>query len=124
MFNVQRRTRLLARPQRAEAIELVVGLAAPGDVVVVAGKGHETEIEIGTGLRLPPIKSPEEQLGRIVMLFRELRDGKTQNGKTKLKTASGSLSTAEAISRFLRRSLCLMRHLPVIQARQRNVSRH
>jgi predicted ATPase len=47
---------------------------------------------------LRPIKSPEEQLGRIVMLFRELRDGKTLNGKTKLKASSGSLSTAEAIS--------------------------
>ena len=32
------------------------------------------------------------------MLFRELREGKTLNGKTKLKTSSGSLSTAEAIS--------------------------
>jgi hypothetical protein len=35
---------------------------------------------------------------RIVTLFRELREGKTLNGKTKLKTSSGSLSTAEAIS--------------------------
>ena len=34
------------------AIELVTGLAGPGDVVVVAGKGHESEIEIGTE-RLP-----------------------------------------------------------------------
>ena len=32
------------------------------------------------------------------MLFRELRDGQTLNGKMKLKTVSGSLSTAEAIS--------------------------
>jgi hypothetical protein len=37
-------------------------------------------------------------LARIVILFRELRDGKTLDGKTKLKTSSGSLSTAEAIS--------------------------
>ena len=54
--------------------------------------------EIGAGLRLPPIKSPEQQLARIVTMFRELRDGKTMNGKTKLKASSGSLSTAEAIS--------------------------
>jgi UDP-N-acetylmuramoyl-L-alanyl-D-glutamate--2,6-diaminopimelate ligase len=40
------------RPDRADAIELVIGLAAPGDVVVVAGKGHEREIEIGSQ-RLP-----------------------------------------------------------------------
>jgi UDP-N-acetylmuramoyl-L-alanyl-D-glutamate--2,6-diaminopimelate ligase len=43
---------VMARRERAEAIELAVGLAAAGDVVVVAGKGHETEIEIGTQ-RLP-----------------------------------------------------------------------
>ena len=35
---------------------------------------------------------------RIVTLFRELREGKTLNRKTRLKTSSGSLSTAEAIS--------------------------
>jgi MoxR-like ATPase len=64
----------------------------------------ETEIvvkrvnEIGTGLSLPPIEPAEKELARIVVLFRELREGKTLNGKTKLKTTSGSLSTAEAIS--------------------------
>jgi len=43
---------IIVRPDRAEAIELVVDMAVPGDVVVVAGKGHETEIEIGDE-RLP-----------------------------------------------------------------------
>jgi UDP-N-acetylmuramoyl-L-alanyl-D-glutamate--2,6-diaminopimelate ligase len=43
---------VIVRPERAEAIELVIDLAAPGDVVVVAGKGHEREIEIGAR-RLP-----------------------------------------------------------------------
>ena len=38
---------VIARPDRAEAIELVMDLAAPGDVVVVAGKGHERDMEIG-----------------------------------------------------------------------------
>ena len=41
----------IVRRDRAEAIDLAVGLAAPGDVVLVAGKGHETEIEIA-GARL------------------------------------------------------------------------
>ena len=60
----------------------------------------DTSIEArrGTGLKLPPIKAPDQELARIVTLFRELRDGKTLNGKTQLKTSSGSLSTAEAIS--------------------------
>ena len=54
--------------------------------------------EIGINLTLPPIEPAEKELARIVVLFRELREGKTLNGKTKLKTSSGSLSTGEAIS--------------------------
>jgi MoxR-like ATPase len=54
--------------------------------------------EIGTTLQLPPIAPADKEIARIVMLFRELRDGQTLNGKMKLKTVSGSLSTAEAIS--------------------------
>jgi MoxR-like ATPase len=54
--------------------------------------------EIGTSLSLPPIAPADKEIARIVTLFRELRDGQTLNGKMKLKTVSGSLSTAEAIS--------------------------
>jgi MoxR-like ATPase len=54
--------------------------------------------EIGNSLTLPPIQSPDKELARIVSMFREIREGKTLNGKTKLKTSSGSLSTAEAIA--------------------------
>ena len=36
------RARIIVEPDRAAAIALAVGLAAPGDVIVVAGKGHET----------------------------------------------------------------------------------
>jgi UDP-N-acetylmuramoyl-L-alanyl-D-glutamate--2,6-diaminopimelate ligase len=43
---------MIVRRDRAEAIDYVVDLAGPGDVVVVAGKGHEREIEIGSQ-RLP-----------------------------------------------------------------------
>jgi UDP-N-acetylmuramoyl-L-alanyl-D-glutamate--2,6-diaminopimelate ligase len=39
-------------PDRARAIELAVELAQPGDVVVIAGKGHERGQEIG-GVVLP-----------------------------------------------------------------------
>jgi UDP-N-acetylmuramoyl-L-alanyl-D-glutamate--2,6-diaminopimelate ligase len=34
-------------PDRASAIAAAVGLAGPGDVLVIAGKGHETGQEIG-----------------------------------------------------------------------------
>jgi len=54
--------------------------------------------EIGTNLSLPPIRPADQEIVRIVTLFRELREGKTLSGKTKLKTSTGSLSTAEAIS--------------------------
>jgi UDP-N-acetylmuramoyl-L-alanyl-D-glutamate--2,6-diaminopimelate ligase len=36
------RARVIVEPDRAAAIAQAVGLAAPGDVIVVAGKGHET----------------------------------------------------------------------------------
>jgi MoxR-like ATPase len=76
----------------------VVVLPSPATLDEETGIVVKRVGEIGSGLRLPPIKSPDQELGRIVMLFRELRDGKTLNGKTRLKTSSGSLSTAEAIS--------------------------
>jgi MoxR-like ATPase len=54
--------------------------------------------EIGGNLSLPPIQPADRELARVVTLFREIRDGKTLNGKTKLKSSTGTLSTAEAIS--------------------------
>jgi UDP-N-acetylmuramoyl-L-alanyl-D-glutamate--2,6-diaminopimelate ligase len=36
------RARVIVEPDRAAAIGLAVGLAGKGDVVLVAGKGHET----------------------------------------------------------------------------------
>ena len=53
---------------------------------------------LGRALELPAEKPALEEIRRVVTIFRELRDGLTQDGKTKLKTPSGTLSTAEAIS--------------------------
>lgn len=39
-----------------------------------------------------------EEIQRVVTIFRELRNGVSEDGKTKLKSPSGTLSTAEAIS--------------------------
>src|SRR5690606_6798119 len=54
--------------------------------------------EIGGGLSLPAIEPADKEIARVVAIFRELRGGQTLDGKVKLKTPSGSLSTAEAIA--------------------------
>ena len=38
------------------------------------------------------------EVRRVVQIFRELRNGQTEDGKTKLKSRTGTMSTAEAIS--------------------------
>jgi MoxR-like ATPase len=53
---------------------------------------------IGRALDLPAEAPALAEIRRIVTVFRELRDGKTEDGKSKLKSPSGTLSTAEAIS--------------------------
>ncbi|KAI9134242.1 AAA family ATPase [Acaryochloris sp. CCMEE 5410] len=51
-----------------------------------------------TALDLPVEAPALAEIRRVVTIFRELRSGKTEDGKTKLKSPSGTLSTAEAIS--------------------------
>jgi MoxR-like ATPase len=53
---------------------------------------------LGHALQIPAEPPALEQIRRIVTVFRELRDGKTEDGKTKLKQPTGTMSTAEAIS--------------------------
>ena len=54
--------------------------------------------QIGRALELPAEPPALEEIRRVVTIFRELRSGVTLDGKTKLKSPSGTLSTAEAIS--------------------------
>jgi MoxR-like ATPase len=54
--------------------------------------------QLGKALALPLEKPALEEIRRVVTVFRELREGKTSDGKAKLKSPSGTLSTAEAIS--------------------------
>ncbi len=66
----------------------------------------EEEVEIvknrvaalGKSLELPPDAAPVAEIQRLVMIFRELRSGKTEDGREKLKSPTATLSTAEAIS--------------------------
>ena len=53
---------------------------------------------LGQALELPAEKPALEEIRRVVTVFRELRSGVTTDGKTKIKSPSGTLSTAEAIS--------------------------
>ncbi|HXR66453.1 MAG TPA: AAA family ATPase [Ktedonobacteraceae bacterium] len=53
---------------------------------------------LGQALELPAEKPALEEIRRVVTVFRELRSGVTSDGKTKVKSPSGTLSTAEAIS--------------------------
>ncbi len=54
--------------------------------------------DMGRALELPAEAPALEELRRLVTIFRELRGGVTADGKTKLKSPTGTLSTGEAIS--------------------------
>ena len=76
----------------------VVVLPLPSDLEEEAQIVVKRVAEIGSSLELPKIEPADKEIARIVAIFRELRDGQTLDGKLKLKTPSGSLSTAEAIA--------------------------
>ena len=53
---------------------------------------------LGAALELPAELAALAEIRRVVTVFRELRSGVTADGRTKLKSPSATLSTAEAIS--------------------------
>ena len=69
--------------------------ASPEDEVGIV---TQRVAQIGASLRLPPVPEAVDEIRRVVTVFRELRDGQTADGRTKVKSPSGTLSTAEAIS--------------------------
>lgn len=54
--------------------------------------------QLGRALEIPAEPPALEEIRRVVTIFRELREGKTTDGKSKLKQPSGTMSAAEAIS--------------------------
>jgi MoxR-like ATPase len=59
----------------------------------------KTRVEqLGKGLEIPAEMAPIKEIQRLVTMFRELRSGQTEDGRTKIKMPSSTLSTAEAIS--------------------------
>ncbi len=75
-------------------------------VVLPLPSSIEAEIEIvrsrvesmSKALALPVEPPALDEIRRVVTVFRELRSGATEDGKAKVKSPSGTLSTAEAIS--------------------------
>ena len=54
--------------------------------------------ELGASIGLPEVPHGAEEIRRVVTVFRELRQGVTEDGRSKVKQPSGTLSAAEAIS--------------------------
>jgi MoxR-like ATPase len=87
--------------------ELSAALKRRFNTVVLPVPGNEDDevaivvkrvAEMGRALQLPAEPPALKEVRRIVQIFRELRNGKTQDGKTQIKSPSATLSTAEVIS--------------------------
>ena len=83
-----------ALKRRFNTVVLPLPRTADEEVNIVATR----VASLGRALELPGEIPALEEIRRVVTIFRELRDGVTADGKTKLKNSSGSLSAAEAIS--------------------------
>ena len=75
-----------------------VVLPLPTDIDEEVAIVERRVAEMGAALRLPAVPAADEEIRRVVTIFREMRSGVTEDGRVSLKVPSGSLSTAEAIS--------------------------
>lgn len=80
--------------RRFNTVVLPVPDKLDDEVAIVSQRSEQ----LGRALELPAETPALEEIRRVVTIFRELRSGVTEDGKTKLKSPSGTLSTAEAIS--------------------------
>jgi MoxR-like ATPase len=80
--------------RRFNTVVLPVPDSLDDEVQIVSRRAEQ----LGRALELPAEKPALEEIRRVVTIFRELRSGVTEDGKTKIKSPSGTLSTAEAIS--------------------------
>lgn len=80
--------------RRFNTVVLPVPNTLEEELEIVQSRSHE----MGQTLELPAEKPALEEIRRVVTIFRELRNGLSEDGKTKLKSPTGTLSTAEAIS--------------------------
>ncbi|SCL23608.1 AAA domain (dynein-related subfamily) [Micromonospora pallida] len=80
--------------RRFNTVVLPVPASAEEEVDIVTRR----VAQLGRSLDLPEVPAAVEEIRRVVTIFRELRTGLTEDGRTKLKSPTGTLSTAEAIS--------------------------
>jgi MoxR-like ATPase len=80
--------------RRFNTVVLPVPATAEEEVDIVVRRVDQ----LSRSLALPETSRGAEEIRRVVTVFRELRAGATEDGRTRLKSPSGPLSTAEAIS--------------------------
>lgn len=83
-----------ALKRRFNTVVLPVPSDADEEVEIVQSRVSS----LGRALELPTEAPALEEIRRVVTIFRELRNGVTEDGRTKVKSPSGTLSPAEAIS--------------------------
>lgn len=76
----------------------IIVLPTPGDVHTEVEIVRKRVAELAVNLDLQASLPAEDALMKVVTIFRELRGGVTLDSKEKVKSPSGVLSTAEAIS--------------------------
>jgi len=83
-----------ALKRRFNTVVLPVPDSADEEVAIV----RQRVASLGKALEIPIDVAGLDEIRRVVTVFRELRNGQTEDGKSKLKQPTGTLSTAEAIS--------------------------
>jgi MoxR-like ATPase len=83
-----------ALKRRFNTVVLPVPESAEDEISIVT----QRVASLGKSLDIPSQLSAIDEIRRVVTIFRELRGGVTEDGRTKVKSPSGTLSTAEAIS--------------------------
>ncbi len=83
-----------ALQRRFNTVVLPLPKTFEDEVTIVQSRVEET----GRKLNMPIEQTTLTEIRRVVSIFRELRQGLTEDGTTRVKVPSGTLSTAEAIS--------------------------
>ncbi|MBI5516491.1 MAG: AAA family ATPase [Deltaproteobacteria bacterium] len=106
-----------ALKRRFNLITLPVPTSLEAEVEIVERRVRS----LGSQLSLPAQPPAAEVIRRVVQVFQELRRGQTTDGRQKVKSPSGVLSTAEAIS-VLGHGMAMAGHFGDGEVRDRDVA--